>query len=56
LGGAHWDHDQAAEMIKDQVKKAISALKGIDPEKRIDDRIEKFARMGRWEETSAAQQ
>ncbi|MEY2587663.1 MAG: hypothetical protein RLY11_1512 [Bacteroidota bacterium] len=56
LGGAHWDHDQAAEMLKDQVKKAISELKGIDPEKRIDDRIEKFARMGRWEEASAAQQ
>lgn len=56
LGGAHWDHDQAASMLKDQVIKSIEELKNIDPEKRIDDRIEKFARMGRWEEASASQQ
>ncbi len=56
LGGAHWDHDQAASMLKDQVIKSIAELKNIDPEKRIDDRIEKFARMGRWEEASARQQ
>lgn len=55
LGGAHWDHDQAASMLKDQMIKSIEELKKIDPEKRIDDRIEKFARMGRWEETSANQ-
>ncbi|MFZ9589999.1 MAG: acetyl-CoA carboxylase carboxyltransferase subunit alpha [Chitinophagaceae bacterium] len=56
LGGAHWDHYQAASMLKDQVIKSIEELKNIDPEKRIDDRIEKFARMGRWEEASASQQ
>jgi acetyl-CoA carboxylase carboxyl transferase subunit alpha len=56
LGGAHWDHDQAASMLKDQVIKSIAELKNIDPEKRIDDRIEKFAKMGRWEEASASQQ
>ncbi|MFZ9687218.1 MAG: acetyl-CoA carboxylase carboxyltransferase subunit alpha [Chitinophagaceae bacterium] len=56
LGGAHWDHDQAASMLKDQMIKSIEELKKIDPEKRIDDRIEKFARMGRWEEASASQQ
>ncbi|MFZ9240778.1 MAG: acetyl-CoA carboxylase carboxyltransferase subunit alpha [Chitinophagaceae bacterium] len=55
LGGAHWDHDQAAMMLKEQVVKSIEELKSLDPEKRIDDRIEKFARMGRWEETSANQ-
>ena len=55
LGGAHWDHDQAAVMLKEQVVKSIEELKSLDPEKRIDDRIEKFARMGRWEETSANQ-
>ena len=55
LGGAHWDHEQASELLKEQVVKTIAELKGIDPEKRIDDRIEKFARMGRWEEASASQ-
>lgn len=52
LGGAHWDHDEAAAMMKEQVVKAIAELKEIDPETRIDQRIEKFSNMGRWEEVS----
>lgn len=48
LGGAHWDHDAAAHMLKDQLIAAIAELKDLDPETRIDERIEKFARMGRW--------
>ena len=55
LGGAHWDHDLAASMLKDQVVKSIQELKSLDAEKRIDERIEKFAKMGRWEEASANQ-
>ncbi|MBM3445318.1 MAG: acetyl-CoA carboxylase carboxyltransferase subunit alpha [Bacteroidetes bacterium] len=55
LGGAHWDHDLAASMVKEQVVKSIQELKSLDPEKRIDERIEKFAKMGRWEEASANQ-
>lgn len=55
LGGAHWDHDLAASMLKDQVVKSIEELKSIDADQRIDERIEKFARMGRWEEASASQ-
>ncbi len=50
LGGAHWDHDEAASLVKHQVLKAIQALKDIDPETRIDQRIDKFSNMGRWEE------
>ena len=52
LGGAHWNHDEAAAMMKEQVVKAIAELKEIDPETRIDQRIEKFSNMGRWEEVS----
>jgi acetyl-CoA carboxylase carboxyl transferase subunit alpha len=37
-------------MIKKQILEAITELKDIDPESRIDERIEKFSRMGRWEE------
>lgn len=55
LGGAHWDHDQAAAMVKDQLIKSIEELKKMDADQRIDERIEKFARMGRWEEASASQ-
>jgi acetyl-CoA carboxylase carboxyl transferase subunit alpha len=55
LGGAHWDHDLAASMVKEQVVKSITELTSLDPEKRIDERIEKFAKMGRWEEASANQ-
>lgn len=50
IGGAHWDHEEAALMLKKQILHAVGELKNIDPEKRIDDRIEKFSRMGRWEE------
>jgi acetyl-CoA carboxylase carboxyl transferase subunit alpha len=50
IGGAHWDHDEAAAMLKNQILLAIDELKNIDPETRIDERIEKFSRMGRWEE------
>jgi acetyl-CoA carboxylase carboxyl transferase subunit alpha len=52
LGGAHWNHDEAAAMMKEQVVKAIAELKEIDPETRIDQRIEKFSNMGRWEENT----
>lgn len=55
LGGAHWDHDLAASMVKEQVVKSIAELRSLDSEKRIDERIEKFAKMGRWEEASANQ-
>lgn len=48
VGGAHWDHDEAATMLKKQVISALAELKNIDPDTRIDQRIEKFAGMGRW--------
>jgi len=50
IGGAHWDHDEAAAMLKKQITIAIDELKDIDPETRIDHRIDKFSKMGRWEE------
>lgn len=53
LGGAHWDHDLAASMLKEQLIKSLEALKPIDPDQRIDERIEKFSRMGRWVDTTA---
>ena len=52
LGGAHWNHNEAAELLKKQIISAIAELKNIDPELRIDQRIDKFSSMGRWEEQS----
>ena len=49
-GGAHWDYDLAAQNVKKQILSAIAELKNIDPEERINQRIEKFGKMGHWEE------
>jgi acetyl-CoA carboxylase carboxyl transferase subunit alpha len=50
LGGAHWDYDEAAELVKQKIILAIDELKRIDPDKRIDQRIDKYSKMGFWEE------
>ena len=54
VGGAHWDHEEAAQLLKQRIVSGLQELKSIDPEKRIDERIEKFARMGRWKEDPVA--
>ncbi len=51
LGGAHWDYDEAAEILKNYLIPVIKQLQAIPAEKRVQDRIEKFGRMGFWEET-----
>ena len=43
---------QLTELLKKQIISAIAELKNIDPELRIDQRIDKFSSMGRWEEQS----
>ena len=50
LGGAHWDYDEAAANLKAYIKPIIRDLKKIDPDKRIKQRIEKFNKMGFWDE------
>lgn len=50
MGGAHWDYDEAAANLKAYIKPVIKELKKIDPEKRIKQRIEKFNKMGFWDE------
>lgn len=49
-GGAHWDYDQAAEILKNHLMPVLQELKKKSPEQRVRDRIEKFGRMGFWEE------
>ena len=53
VGGAHWDYDQAAATLKEAIKTAIAELKKVPAEKRISQRIEKFEKMGNFEEVKA---
>ena len=46
LGGAHNDVDLAAKRLKKVILDDIQALKKIKPDKRIDERINKFSQMG----------
>jgi len=50
LGGAHWDYTEAATILKDFLSPVIKELKGIPAEQRCNDRIEKFSKMGFWDE------
>lgn len=50
LGGAHWDYDEAAALLKNYLLPVIQELKQIPAEERIRQRIEKFGKMGFWEE------
>jgi acetyl-CoA carboxylase carboxyl transferase subunit alpha len=49
-GGAHWNYEEAAENLKNYLIPVVKELKKIKPEKRVADRIEKFSKMGFWEE------
>ncbi|MDE3126160.1 MAG: acetyl-CoA carboxylase carboxyltransferase subunit alpha [Bacteroidota bacterium] len=50
IGGAHWDYNQAAALLKTSISNALALVKNIDPELRIQQRIEKFGKMGFWDE------
>ena len=49
-GGSHWDYDKAADILKEYLKPIIKELKQIPAEKRCEERIEKFSKMGFWNE------
>ena len=50
LGGAHWDYDAAAESLKKVVMPIIKELQAMDPGDRQSARIDKFSRMGFWQD------
>ena len=54
LGGAHWDYDEAAAILKKFLIPVIQELKAIPANERCDQRIEKFGKMGFWEEKELA--
>ena len=46
LGGAHYDREEVYENVRKVINKELKALVKLDPEKRINTRIEKFCSMG----------
>ncbi|HOZ52734.1 MAG TPA: acetyl-CoA carboxylase carboxyltransferase subunit alpha [Chitinophagaceae bacterium] len=52
LGGAHTYPEEMAVTVKKYIVKTLKELSAMDAEKRISDRIEKFSKMGFYEELS----
>ena len=50
LGGAHWDYAEAAALLKPKLIETLLELKRESPESRIEKKIEKFSKMGFWNE------
>jgi acetyl-CoA carboxylase carboxyl transferase subunit alpha len=50
VGGAHWDYDASAQILKNYLVPVLQELKRKTPEERSNGRIEKFGKMGFWEE------
>jgi acetyl-CoA carboxylase carboxyl transferase subunit alpha len=50
LGGAHWDYQQAADLLKPFLVNTLKELSAMTPEERVAQRIEKFCKMGFWDE------
>jgi acetyl-CoA carboxylase carboxyl transferase subunit alpha len=50
IGGAHWDYDEAAAILKSSILKELESLKKIPAMERVNNRIDKYGRMGFWDE------
>ena len=49
-GGAHWDYSEAAQLLKKELIPILQELKKIDAQERINQRIERYSKMGFWDE------
>lgn len=52
IGGAHRDYNAAAGEVKKQIVSSLKKLNKLKPEKLIEQRIDKYAKMGAWTVTS----
>lgn len=50
MGSAHHDYDKAAEIVKESIKAELEVLEKMPPEQLIQARIEKYGKMGFFEE------
>lgn len=48
LGGAHWDYDKSADTLKRGIVEELNKLSKKSPKELIENRINKFAKMGYW--------
>src|SRR5215210_6785413 len=54
IGGAHWDYNEAAALLKKYLINALNEVKKISPEQHMQYRINKFGKMGHWNEIEEA--
>ncbi len=52
VGGAHANPDEMAKILKRQLKKTIAELQEMDPDERIEARINKYANIGVYQEVT----
>ncbi len=52
MGGAHRNHEEAAQEVKKQILKSLKKLCAMKPEKLKEQRIEKYSKMGSWDTVS----
>jgi acetyl-CoA carboxylase carboxyl transferase subunit alpha len=50
FGGAHHDYDEVASSLKRHIQEALAELKDLSATELVDQRVEKFGRMGVFEE------
>lgn len=50
VGGAHWDYEQAGLLLKKELLPILEELKQLSPDERIQQRIQKYNKMGFWDE------
>jgi acetyl-CoA carboxylase carboxyl transferase subunit alpha len=47
-GGTHFDYDKSAKTLKEAILSSVNKLIDIDSNDRIENRIKKYEKMGRW--------
>ncbi|GAB2663257.1 acetyl-CoA carboxylase carboxyltransferase subunit alpha [Flavihumibacter cheonanensis] len=50
IGGAHWDYNEAAANLKKVLIETLKDIKQVPAEERVRLRIEKYSKMGFWDE------
>ena len=53
LGGAHQEPDKMVKNLRSHMKKEIVQLMDMTPQKRVKERIDKYAKMGQFKKTKA---
>ncbi|QSR88512.1 acetyl-CoA carboxylase carboxyltransferase subunit alpha [Methylacidiphilum caldifontis] len=49
-GGAHWDWDAAAKMLKDHLLSSLTALLDVNPQQLLENRYLRYRTIGQWVE------